>query len=91
MLWLGDVELPGHMHLLHFLHSCRHGFYTDCVKTQADFPERKPRKSVAFSEGTTIVDSNGDVTESGEVNGDKESAESHAAGELTLAQREITS
>ncbi|KAL6704095.1 translation initiation factor eIF-2 beta subunit [Coniothyrium glycines] len=40
----------------------------------AESPERKPRKSVAFSEGTTIVDSNGDVTESKEVNGgeDKE-------------------
>ena len=42
--------------------------------------ERKPRKSVAFSEGTTVVDSNGDVTT--EVNGteDKSTAESHTAG-----------
>jgi len=41
--------------------------------------ERKPRKSVAFSEGTTIVDSHGEVTE---MNGtsDKTSAESHSAG-----------
>ena len=41
--------------------------------------ERKPRKSVAFSEGTTVVDSNGDVTE---MNGtsDKTTAESHTAG-----------
>lgn len=31
--------------------------------------ERKPRKSVAFSEGTTIVDSDGQVTESKETNG----------------------
>ncbi|MCJ1259272.1 hypothetical protein MMC24_007108 [Lignoscripta atroalba] len=39
--------------------------------------ERKPRKSVAFSEGTTIVDSNGDVSE---MNGttDKSTAESHS-------------
>jgi translation initiation factor 2 subunit 2 len=50
---------------------------------QADSPERKPRKSVAFSEGTTIVDSNGDVTESKEVNGGKSSAESHASGRYT--------
>ncbi|KAF2794833.1 hypothetical protein K505DRAFT_274424 [Melanomma pulvis-pyrius CBS 109.77] len=42
--------------------------------------ERKPRKSVAFSEGATIVDSDGQVTESIEVNGRKNSAESHAAG-----------
>ncbi|KAF2854023.1 hypothetical protein T440DRAFT_465044 [Plenodomus tracheiphilus IPT5] len=47
----------------------------------ADLPERKPRKSVAFSEGATIVDSNGDVTESKEVNGGKSSAESHAPGD----------
>lgn len=43
--------------------------------------ERKPRKSVAFSEGATIVDSDGQVTESNEVNGDKDSAESHAAAD----------
>ncbi|KEQ67094.1 uncharacterized protein M437DRAFT_37128, partial [Aureobasidium melanogenum CBS 110374] len=41
--------------------------------------ERKPRKSVAFSEGTTIVDSNGQVTEATEQHGDKSSAETHSA------------
>ncbi|KAF2009272.1 translational initiation factor 2 beta [Aaosphaeria arxii CBS 175.79] len=47
----------------------------------ADPPvERKPRKSVAFSDGATIVDGDGNVTESTERNGDKDSAESHAAG-----------
>jgi translation initiation factor 2 subunit 2 len=45
---------------------------------QADLPERKPRKSVAFSEGATIVDSDGQVTESKEVNGGKSTAESHS-------------
>jgi translation initiation factor 2 subunit 2 len=45
---------------------------------QADSAERKPRKSVAFSEGTTIVDSDGQVTESTEVNGGKSTAESHS-------------
>ncbi|MCJ1358147.1 MAG: hypothetical protein MMC33_008145 [Icmadophila ericetorum] len=41
--------------------------------------ERRPRKSVAFSEGTTIVDSNGEITT--EMNGteDKSTAESHTA------------
>ncbi|KAF2745375.1 hypothetical protein M011DRAFT_147120 [Sporormia fimetaria CBS 119925] len=44
--------------------------------------ERKPRKSVAFSEGTTIVDPNGNVTtEATEMNGTKSSAESHSAGD----------
>jgi hypothetical protein len=47
------------------------------LETQAD-AERKPRKSVAFSEGTTIVDSDGQVTESTEVNGGKSTAESHS-------------
>ena len=39
--------------------------------------ERKPRKSVAFSEGTTIVGSNGEVTETNGTS-DKSSAESHS-------------
>ncbi|KAG9991830.1 hypothetical protein KCU98_g228, partial [Aureobasidium melanogenum] len=48
----------------------------------ADIEERKPRKSVAFSEGTTIVDSNGQVTEATEQHGDKSSAETHSAGTI---------
>jgi translation initiation factor 2 subunit 2 len=52
--------------------------------TQQD-AERKPRKSVAFSEGTTIVDSDGQVTESKETNGGKSSAESHSTGSPALA------
>ena len=47
--------------------------------------ERKPRKSVAFSEDTTIVDGNGEITEmngNGSIKpGDKDSAESHAKAE----------
>ncbi|KAH9873127.1 hypothetical protein J1614_005525 [Plenodomus biglobosus] len=57
---------------------------------QADLPERKPRKSVAFSEGATIVDSNGDVTESKEVNGGKSSAESHHASGDDKEVEEVT-
>ncbi|KAL1600560.1 translation initiation factor eIF-2 beta subunit [Paraconiothyrium brasiliense] len=45
-----------------------------------DATERKPRKSVAFEDNTIIVDSDGQVTESAAMNGDKESAASHAAG-----------
>ncbi|KAI9826669.1 MAG: hypothetical protein M1819_007303 [Sarea resinae] len=40
--------------------------------------ERKPRKSVQFSDGTTIVDGNGEVTEANGTS-DKETAESHSA------------
>lgn len=43
----------------------------------AESKERKPRKSVAFSEGTTIVDENGDVTENNETS-DKNTAEAHS-------------
>jgi len=39
---------------------------------------RKSRKSVAFDENTTIVDSDGQITEMANGNGDKTSAESHS-------------
>lgn len=42
-------------------------------------PERKPRKSVAFADGETIVDSDGQVTETNGGTGEKDSAESHSA------------
>ncbi|KAJ9619821.1 translation initiation factor eIF-2 beta subunit [Taxawa tesnikishii (nom. ined.)] len=41
----------------------------------------KQRKSVAFSEGTTIVDSNGEVTQTNGEHGDKDSAQAHSAPE----------
>ena len=43
---------------------------------------KEPRKSVAFSDGATVVDANGGVTE---INGspEKTSAESHTAGKVT--------
>lgn len=50
------------------------------VHQESPAPERKPRKSVAFSEGTTIVDSNGQVTEMNGAHGDKDSAAAHSGG-----------
>jgi len=45
------------------------------------FTERKPRKSVAFSEGTVIVDENGAVTMKEDAHDDtKDTAQSHSAG-----------
>lgn len=44
----------------------------------AVLPERKQRKSVAFAEGQTIVDENGEVTETKEDLGRTTSAESHS-------------
>ena len=41
--------------------------------------ERKPRKSVAFSDGNTLIDSHGEVTETNGTS-DKASAESHSTG-----------
>ena len=43
-----------------------------------ELPERKQRKSVAFAEGQTVVDENGEVTQTHEMNGRKNSAESHS-------------
>ena len=46
--------------------------------SQQELPERPKRKSVAFAEGQTVVDENGEVTETHEMNGRKNSAESHS-------------
>lgn len=52
---------------------------------QQDIEERKPRKSVAFSEGTTIVDENGDVTqETNGTEGSKDTAMSHSSSTLAM-------
>ncbi|KAF2686219.1 hypothetical protein K458DRAFT_416524 [Lentithecium fluviatile CBS 122367] len=47
----------------------------------AEAAERKPRKSVQFEDSTIIVDSDGQVTEGGAMNGEKDSAASHATGD----------
>lgn len=47
---------------------------------QVESAERKPRKSVAFEDSATIVDSDGQVTESAAMNGEKDSAASHTTG-----------
>jgi hypothetical protein len=68
-------EPPNHDH-----NSLKHrmkDLSADTFDSQAD-TERKPRKSVAFSEGATIVDIDGQVTESKEMNGGKSTAESHS-------------
>nr|POE56269.1 putative eukaryotic translation initiation factor 2 subunit beta [Quercus suber] len=46
----------------------------------AEISERKPRKSVAFAEGQTVVDANGNIKEDidGEHHGEKDSAASHS-------------
>ena len=51
---------------------------------QQDIEERKPRKSVAFSEGTTVVDENGDVTQQANgAEGSKDTAMSHSSTPAT--------
>ena len=56
-----------------------------------DDPQLKPRKSVAFAEGQTIVDSDGQVTSSAmETNGEKDTAESHAKPEGDQSVDEVT-
>ncbi|KAF2436510.1 hypothetical protein EJ08DRAFT_578515, partial [Tothia fuscella] len=56
--------------------------------SMADIADKPKRKSVAFSEGTTVVDSNGDVTEMNG-GGEKDSAESHS-NEGDAAVDEVT-
>lgn len=46
-----------------------------------DVEEKPKRKSVAFSEGQTVIDGDGSITEMNGVGGEKESAENHANGE----------
>lgn len=59
-----------------------HYFSAHLTSFQVDTStERKQRKSVAFSEGATIVDSDGNVTESADMTGGKTSAESHATSD----------
>ena len=55
------------------------GWRADSTSKETQLPDRtKPRKSVAFSEGNTIVDSNGEITEVNGGHGDKDSAETHS-------------
>lgn len=55
--------------------------------TQDVQTERKPRKSVAFSEGTTIVDENGEVTMKEDGHDDtKDTAQSHSPSTPPLSQ-----
>ncbi|KAL2008895.1 hypothetical protein VTN00DRAFT_7089 [Thermoascus crustaceus] len=52
------------------------------AETEADTTVQKQRKSVAFSEGTTIMDANGEITEASH-GVDKSTAEKHSSGPAT--------
>ncbi|EKD17062.1 eukaryotic translation initiation factor eIF-2 [Drepanopeziza brunnea f. sp. 'multigermtubi' MB_m1] len=54
--------------------------------TEIKTPERKPRKSVAFSEGTTVVDKNGAVTMMDGHDDTKDTAQSHSPSTPRLSQ-----
>lgn len=43
-------------------------------------PERKQRKSVAFSDGNTLIDENGEMTTTHDTGDDKTTADSHTSG-----------
>lgn len=51
---------------------------------EADTTVQKQRKSVAFSEGTTIMDANGEITEASH-GVDKSTAEKHSSGMSTAS------
>jgi hypothetical protein len=52
---------------------------SNVVQQEAPVVERKARKSVAFSEGTTVVDENGAISHTEGKEGSKETAMSHSA------------
>jgi translation initiation factor 2 subunit 2 len=57
------------------------------LKPQEVIAERKPRKSVAFSDGTTVVDENGSITTKDEGHdGTKVTAQSHSASTEQLSK-----
>lgn len=68
---------------------------TNRIEKMADtqaLPERRQRKSVAFAEGQTIVDGNGEITETKEERGRTNSAESHsmsANGDATGGDKQV--
>jgi translation initiation factor 2 subunit 2 len=59
-------------------HTTAHTSSTAHSHAQQELPERKQRKSVAFAEGQSVIDENGEVTETHDMNGRKDSAESHS-------------
>ncbi|QVM09386.1 hypothetical protein D8B26_004047 [Coccidioides posadasii str. Silveira] len=60
----------------------------DTVRHEVQMPEKKHRKSVAFSEGATVMDANGSITEAGHVT--KSTAEKHTAATPDKEVDEVT-
>jgi hypothetical protein len=67
------------------LHSSqRNSFHqsaTDSFPQEQPLPDRKQRKSVAFSDGNTLIDENGEMTTTTDQGDDKTTAESHTSGQ----------
>jgi len=53
-------------------------------------PDRKPRKSVVFSDDNTMIDENGAMTTTQDTGDDKTTAESHTSGALRMVSLVIT-
>ena len=65
-------------------HTSTHSHTTDPLLVQErPLPDQRHRKSVAFSEDTTVMDANGDISES-VAGGDKTTAESHSASDKAV-------
>ena len=83
------ADVVSHMHIPHYSHSCEtlrgknsgplRLTNTGVSLQEQPPPERKARKSVAFSEGTTIMDENGQISDAAQ-GGDRTTAESHTNG-----------
>jgi len=60
---------------------------TDTASPQEQpLPDRKQRKSVAFSDGNTLIDENGEMTTTTDQGEDKTTAESHTSGEQHICK-----
>ncbi|KAK5094129.1 translation initiation factor eIF-2 beta subunit [Exophiala xenobiotica] len=59
------------------------------AEVEQPLPERKARKSVAFSEGATIMDENGNISESAQ-DGTKSTAEKHSSPSIDQGVEEVT-
>lgn len=59
------------------------------AEVEQPLPDRKPRKSVAFSEGATVMDENGHISESAQ-DGSKTTAEKHSSPSIDTGVEEVT-
>lgn len=79
------AEVVSHAHFIHFslLLISSPLFMALLIQIAAQeqsMPDRKPRKSVVFSDDNTLIDENGGMTTTQDTGDDKTTADSHTSG-----------